>query len=130
MSLCGDLIFIGNCQQMFEDFREAMKQQFEMIDLGLMSYFLGIEVQQTDDEIFISQNKYALNILRRFKMESSSTICTPIIEWLELKKEDIGELVNPTYFKDIAGSLRYLTFIRLDIAYGVRIISRFMEKPY
>ena len=61
MSLCGDLIFIGNCQQMFEDFREVMKQQFEMTDLGLMSYFLGIEVQQIDDEIFISQNKYALN---------------------------------------------------------------------
>ena len=46
-----------------------------MTDLGLMSYFLIIEVQQTDDEIFISQNKYVLNILRRFKMESSLAIC-------------------------------------------------------
>ena len=49
-----DLIFIGNYQQMFEDFREVMKQQFEMTDLGLMSYFLGIEVQQTDEDTFNS----------------------------------------------------------------------------
>ena len=63
-------------------------------------------------------------------MESSSPIHTPIVEQLEMKKEGTGELVNPTYFKGIVGSLRYLTFIRLDIAYGVRIISRFMEKPY
>ena len=54
---------------MFEDFRETMKQQFEMIDLGLMSYFLRIEVQQTNDGIFISQKKYALDILKHFKME-------------------------------------------------------------
>ena len=59
-----DLIFIGNYQQMFENFRETMKQQFEMIDLGLMSYFLGIEVQQMDDGIFISQKMYALDILK------------------------------------------------------------------
>ena len=49
-----DSIFAGNCQQMFEDFREAIKQQFEMTYLGLISYFLGIEVQQIDDDIFIS----------------------------------------------------------------------------
>ena len=49
-----DLIFIGSCQQMFEDFREAIKQQFEMTYLGLISYFLGVEVQQIDDDIFIS----------------------------------------------------------------------------
>ena len=54
-----DLIFAGNCQQMFEDFKEVMKQQFEMTNLGLMSYFLGIEVQQENYGIFISQKNYA-----------------------------------------------------------------------
>ena len=101
-----------------------------MTDLGLMSYFLGIEVQQTDDGIFISQKNYALDILKKFKMESSSPIHTPIVEQLEMKKEDIGELVNPIYFKGIIRSLRYLTSTRLDIVYGLEIISRFMEKPY
>ena len=115
---------------MFKDFKEAMKQQFEMIDLALMSYFLGIEVQQTDDGIFISQKSYVLDILKQFKMESSSTIRTPIAKRLEIKKEDIGGLVNPTYFKGKIESLRYLTSTRLDIVYGVGIISQFMEKPY
>lgn len=49
---------------------------------------------------------------------------------LQLNKERTGEAVNPTYFKSIVGSLRYLASIRPDITYGVRIISRFMEKPY
>ena len=125
-----DLIFTGNCQQMSEDFKNAMKQQFEMADLGLMSYFLGIKVQQTDDGIFISQKKYVLNILKHFKMESSSAIRTPITEQLKMKKEGNGELVNPTYFKSIVGSFRYLTSTQPDIIYGVGIISLFMEKPY
>ena len=101
-----------------------------MIDLGLMSYFLGIEVQQTDDDIFISQKKYSLNIIKQFKMESSSTICTPIVEELEMKNEGTKELVNLTYFKGIVGSLHYLTSTRPNIVYGMRIISQFMEKPY
>ena len=63
-------------------------------------------------------------------MESSSAICTPIVEWLKMKNEDIGELVNPTYFKGITGSLRYLTSTGPNIIYGVGIISQFMEKPY
>ena len=61
---------------MFEDFSEAMKQQFEITYLGLLSYFLGIEVQQGDDGIFILQKKYATDILKQFKMDLSLTICT------------------------------------------------------
>ena len=63
-------------------------------------------------------------------MESSSTIRTPIAEQLEMKNEDIGELVNPTYFKGIVGSLRYLSSTRPNIVYGVKIIRRFMKKSY
>ena len=63
-------------------------------------------------------------------MESSSAIYTPIVEQLEMKKEGTGELVNPTYFKGIVGSLRYLSSTRPNIVYGVKIISRFMKKSY
>ena len=67
---------------MFEDFRNEMKQQFEMKGLGLMSYFIGIEVQQTNYGTFISQKKYALYILNWFKVEPSLAIHTPIVERL------------------------------------------------
>ena len=64
-----DLIFIGNNLRMISEFREAIISHFEMIDLGLMSYFLGIEVSQTDHDIFITQKKYAGDILKGFKMD-------------------------------------------------------------
>ena len=99
-----------------------------MTNLELMSHFLGIEVQQTDDGIFISQKMYAIDILKQFKMESSLAIRAPIVEWLEMKKKDIEELVNPIYFKDIVGSFRYLTSTRPYIVYGERIINQFMKK--
>jgi hypothetical protein len=63
-----DLIFTGNNSKMIVEFREAMIRCFEMTDLGLMSYFLGIEVVQQKDGIFISQKKYASDILKKFKM--------------------------------------------------------------
>ncbi|CAM8980304.1 unnamed protein product [Rhodiola kirilowii] len=124
-----DLIFTGNSEEMFIEFREAMTRQFEMTDMGLMSYFLGIEVEQADSGIFISQKKYAKDILKRFKFEGMKAVRTPVAERMEMMKEGTGELVNPTYFKSIVGSLRYLTSTRPDIVYGVGLISRFMEKP-
>ena len=62
-----DLIFIGNSEKMFIEFKEAMKQNSEMTDLGLMSYFLGIEVHQDKEGIFVSQQKYATDILKNLK---------------------------------------------------------------
>jgi len=124
-----DLIFTSNNPALISEFREAMISHFEMTDLGLMSYFLGIEVTQTDGEIFISQKKYAGDILKKFKMESSIPILTPIEERLKLGKDGSGDLVNPTYFKQLVASLRYLTSTRPDIVFGVGLISRFMEAP-
>ena len=54
-----DLIFTGNDKALIGQFKEAMKSEFEMTDLGLLKYFLGIEVKQMHDGIFISQEKYA-----------------------------------------------------------------------
>ncbi|CAM8926681.1 unnamed protein product [Rhodiola kirilowii] len=124
-----DLIFTGSSPEMFIEFREAMTRQFEMTDMGLMSYFLGIKVEQADSGIFISQKKYARNILKRFKFEGMKAVRTPIAERMEMMKEGTGELVNPTYFKSIVESLRYLTSTRPHIIYRVRLISRFMEQP-
>ncbi|CAM8908570.1 unnamed protein product [Rhodiola kirilowii] len=120
-----DLIFTESLEEMFIKFREAMTRQFEMTDMGLMSYFLGIEVEQADSGIFISQKKYAKDILKRFKFEGMKAVA----ERLEMMKEGTGELVNLTYFKSIVGSLRFLTSTRPDIVYRVELISRFIIQP-
>jgi len=62
-----DLISTGNNLRIIAKFKEAMISYFEMTNLGLMSYFLGIEVIQQDDGIYISQKKYVDNILKKFK---------------------------------------------------------------
>ncbi|CAM8931522.1 unnamed protein product [Rhodiola kirilowii] len=58
-----------------------------MTDMGLMSYFLGIEVEQADSGIFISQKKYARDILKRFKFEGMKAVRTPVAERMEMMKE-------------------------------------------
>lgn len=63
---------------MFDDFKTAMVKEFEMTDIGLMSYYLGIEVKQRDDGIFVSQEGYAKKILKKFEMENYKSVSTPV----------------------------------------------------
>jgi ribosome biogenesis protein Nip4 len=106
-----------------------MKDEFEMIDLGLMRYFLGIEVHQSKTSIFISQSKYAHEILKRFNMINSKAAPTPVIIGLKLSKEYEGSKVDPTLFKRMVGQ-SYVSNNNKDyIMYGVSLISRFMETP-
>ena len=106
-----DLIFTGNDNFPIGEFKVAMKNEFEMIDLGLLKYFLRIEVKQIHDGIFISQEKYAGKILERFKMQNSKAAPTPTAVGLKLSKEDSSKRVDPTLYKSMVGSLMYLTAI-------------------
>lgn len=124
-----DLIFTGNNPKMFKEFKMSMIREFEMTDIVLMSQFLGIEVVQRKDGIFISQSGYAKEILERFGIESCNPVNTLVESGLELRKSTNGGNVDPTYFKSLVGSLQYLTCTRLDILYGVGLISRYMEAP-
>jgi hypothetical protein len=71
-----DMIYTGNLELI--DFKHAMQSEFEMTDLGIMKYFLGIEVHQSAKGIFVYQQKYATNILKRFRMEGCNPTKTPI----------------------------------------------------
>nr|GEW91987.1 retrovirus-related Pol polyprotein from transposon TNT 1-94 [Tanacetum cinerariifolium] len=73
-----DLIFTGNSQSMINELKKSMTREFEMIDIGLMSYYLGIKVKQTDEGIFICQERYAKEILNRFGMDKCNPVGTPI----------------------------------------------------
>ncbi|KAL4377055.1 hypothetical protein GQ457_02G041490 [Hibiscus cannabinus] len=114
---------------MFHDFKKAMTKEFEMTYIGEMSYFLGVEVKQTEDGIFLSQKKYAEQILNKFRMKDYKPVATPAETGMKLSVDSTREPVNPTLFKSIVGSLRYLTITRPDITYAVGLISRFMENP-
>ena len=125
-----DLIFTGTSLRMFNDFKKAMEREFEMSDMGLMSYYLGMEVKQMKDGIFISQEGYAKTILKKFNMSDCKPVSTPMEVGIKLSKvEEDSENVDPTMFKSLMGSLRYLTCTRPDILFAVGLVSRFMEKP-
>ncbi|KAK6123269.1 hypothetical protein DH2020_042997 [Rehmannia glutinosa] len=124
-----DLIFTGNNPNMFEEFKKAMTREFEMTDIGVMAYYLGVEVKQQEDGIFISQEGYAKEILKKFKMDNCKPINTPMECGIKLSKYDGEEKVDPTLYKSLVGSLRYLTCTRPDILYATGLISRYMENP-
>ncbi|KAK2978053.1 hypothetical protein RJ640_001015 [Escallonia rubra] len=124
-----DLFFTGNCVKMFDDFKKEMANEFEITDIGLMSYYLGIEVKQRDDGIFISQEAYAKEVLKRFNMENCNPISIPIEVENKLSSHVKEGPIDRTLFRSWVGSLRYLTCTRPDILYAVGYISRYMENP-
>ncbi|GKD22590.1 retrovirus-related pol polyprotein from transposon TNT 1-94, partial [Tanacetum coccineum] len=109
--------------------KKSMTREFEMTDIGLMSYYLGIEVKQTNEVIFICQERYAKEILKRFDMDKCNPVSTPIEHKAKPSKHDGGKTVDSTLFKSLVGSLCYLTCTRPDILFAVGLISRFMEEP-
>ncbi|KAM1492578.1 hypothetical protein ACFX13_025100 [Malus domestica] len=124
-----DLIFTGSNPSMFEEFKRVMTKEFEMTNIGLMAYYLGIKVKQNKEGIFILQESYTKKTLKRFKMNDCKPISTPMECGVKLTKHDKGEIVDPTFFKSLVGSLRYLTCTRPDILYAIRLVSRYMENP-
>ncbi|XP_070050047.1 uncharacterized mitochondrial protein AtMg00810-like [Nicotiana tomentosiformis] len=100
-----------------------------MTDVGLMSYYLGLEVKQIEDGIFISQESYTKEILKKFNMLDCNPVNTPMESGTKLSKFNEGEKVDPTFFKSLVGNLRYLTCTMQDILFAIGVVSRFMEAP-
>ncbi|KAL0366816.1 UNVERIFIED_CONTAM: Retrovirus-related Pol polyprotein from transposon TNT 1-94 [Sesamum radiatum] len=124
-----DLIYTGNNEKMIHDFKEDMMKTFEMSDLGLMHFFLGIEINQEKEGIFICQKKYTETLLKKFKMESCKTVTTPLVTGEKYKKEDGSEKVDGSIYRSLIGSLLYLTATRPDIMFATSLLSRFMQSP-
>ncbi|CAL5326432.1 unnamed protein product [Camellia sinensis] len=121
-----DLIFTGNDELMFAEFKNSMLREFDMTDLGRMRFFLGIEVLQRSDGIYICQRNY---VLERFRMENSNSVHNPIVPGCKLFKDENGIGVDETLFKQMVGCLMYLTAMRPDLMFAVSLISRYMAKP-
>nr|KYP44456.1 Retrovirus-related Pol polyprotein from transposon TNT 1-94 [Cajanus cajan] len=124
-----DLIYTSNDESLMSAFKNSMKKEFDMTDLGRMRFFLGIEVLQEDDGIYIYQRKYALEVLRRFGMSDSNFFKVPIVPGCKLSKDETGMKVDETRYKQLVGSLMYITATRLNLMFSVSLISRFMSQP-
>ncbi|CAM8975586.1 unnamed protein product [Rhodiola kirilowii] len=124
-----DLIVTGTMLNMIEEFKADMRSEFDMSDLGEMKYFLGVEVIQNDDGIFLCQRKYAREVLARFKMEQCNSVQNPIVPGSKLTKEDQNGFVNAREYKQMVGCLMYLAATRPDLMFIISLVSRFMQNP-
>ena len=124
-----DLIVTGSNLSMITKFKQQMMKMFKMTDLGLMNYFLGMEIDQSKEGIFICQERYARNILKKFNMEWCKPISTPLAQNEKLSKDDDSGEADSTRYRSIIGSLLYLTATRPDLMYATSVLSRFMQKP-
>ena len=99
-----------------------------MKDLGDLHYFLGVEVQANEKGLFLSQTKYALELLQCASMIDAKPISTPCVIGQHLSTE--GKLFSdPTMFHSLAGALQYLTITRPDLSFSVNSICQFMHAP-
>lgn len=124
-----DLVISGPSVNDIKQFKQEMQKKFSMSDLGLLSYYLGIEVKQSSEGITLCQSGYTAKILRSVGMFSCNPCATPMEVRLKLSKTKEGDVVETTAYRSIIGSLRYLVNTRPDIAYSVGVVSRYMEAP-
>ena len=106
-----------------------MKKEFEMSMVGELTFFLGLQVKQRKDGIFISQEKYARNLVKKFGLDSKKHASTPLSSSTKLSLDSSGVEMSPTLYKSIIGSLLYLMASRPDIAFSVGVCARYQAAP-
>lgn len=124
-----DIVFGGMSNEMLRHFVQQMQSEFEMSLVGELTYFLGLQVKQMEDSIFLSQSKYAKNIVKKFGMENASHKRTPAPTHLKLSKDEAGTSVDQSLYRSMIGSLLYLTASRPDITYAVGVCARYQANP-
>ncbi|XP_071738757.1 uncharacterized mitochondrial protein AtMg00810-like [Rutidosis leptorrhynchoides] len=126
-----DIVVTGNNVEEILKFKRFLSSKFKIKDLGVLKYFLGIEVIRSDTEICLSQRKYTLDLLSEFGLLGSKPCQTPIEPNVRFDDNNVNDLplTNITQYQRLVGKLIYLTLTRPDISYSVHVLSQFMHSP-
>ncbi|GJV74779.1 putative ribonuclease H-like domain-containing protein [Tanacetum coccineum] len=124
-----DIIFGSTKKAWCDEFEVLMKGEFKMSAMGELTFFLGLQVKQKPDGIFISQDKYVQDMLKKFDMESVRTATTPYEASKPKSKDEPDDAVNVHLYRSMIGSLMYLTASRPDIMFAVSACSRHQVTP-
>nr|GEV87633.1 uncharacterized mitochondrial protein AtMg00810-like [Tanacetum cinerariifolium] len=116
-------------KELCTEFEKIMHKKFKMSSMGELTFFLGLQVKQKEDEIFISQDKYVNKILNKFSFSDLKTASTPMEIKKPLLKDDDGVEVDVHLYRSMIGSLMYLTFSRPDIMFAVCTCVKFQVNP-
>ena len=124
-----DIIFGSTKDDLAHSFSSMMQTEFEISMIGELNYLLKRQIWQNNSSIFISQTKYANNLVMKFGLESTSLVRTPMSPNVKLTIDLFGKSVDPTLYVSIIGSLIYLTANRPDISYSVGVCAQYQANP-
>ncbi|GJY45672.1 putative ribonuclease H-like domain-containing protein [Tanacetum coccineum] len=124
-----DIIFGSTRKSWCDEFEALMKGRFQMSSMGELIFFLGLQVKQKTYGIFISQDKYVADMLKKFDLASVKTAITPMETKMALTKDEEADDVDVHLYRSMIGSLMYLTASRPDIMFAVCVCSRFQVTP-
>ncbi|GJS93584.1 putative ribonuclease H-like domain-containing protein [Tanacetum coccineum] len=124
-----DIIFGSTKKELCNAFEKLMHEKFQMSSMGELTFFLGLQVQQKKDGIFISQDKYVEEILKKFGFTEVRTTSTPMETQKPLLKDKDGEEVDVHMYRSVISSLMYLTSTRPDIMFAVCVCARYQVNP-
>ncbi|CAH9096431.1 unnamed protein product [Cuscuta europaea] len=124
-----DLIISGNNSTTISMFKNYLHSCFHMKDLGVLKYFLGIEVARSPDGLFLSQRKYTLDIITESGLLGAKPAATPIDINHCLARSNSDLLADPLPYRRLLGRLIYLAVTRPDLSYSIHLLSQFMQSP-
>jgi hypothetical protein len=120
-----DIVFGGSSRTLVARFAEDMSKEFEMSMMGELQFFLGLQIKQMMERTFVHQANYMKDILKKFKMDDSKPLSTPMRTTTALNADEDGEPVDQKEYRSKIDSLLYFTVTRLDIQFSVCLCARF-----
>jgi hypothetical protein len=124
-----DIVFGGSSHSLVARFAEDMSKEFKMSMMGELQFFLGLQIKQAKKGTLVHQAKYTKGILKKFKMDDSKPLSTPMSTTIALDVDEDGELVDQKEYRSMICSLLYLTATRPDIQFSVCLCTRFQASP-
>ncbi|KAI3701418.1 hypothetical protein L6452_26471 [Arctium lappa] len=124
-----DIIFGATDENLCQEFAFLMKSKYEMSMMGELTFFLGLQIKQTSEGIFICQNKYIRYLLKKFDFENCSSMKTPMVPPLKIHADSTGKSLDITNYRGMIVSLLYLTASRPDIMYATCLCARYQANP-
>jgi hypothetical protein len=124
-----DIVFGGSSNSLVSRFGDDTSREFEMSMMGELSFFLRLQIKQSKEGTFVHQAKYTNDIVRKFKMEDSKDMVTPMSTTTALDANEEGEHVDQKEYQSMIGSLLYLTATRPNIQFLVCLCTRFQVSP-